>query len=102
MSVSDETLQAQSGAGLQPPGGLAQDPGVVPLLPPLQGPHTPLPLRHGEPHSPQEAARRVELAEVETAVTEAQRGDVEVVVRGAGPAEDIPQIINIISSHSHM
>ena len=83
MFVGDETLQAQPSSGLHPQPGGAQDPCAVPALPPLQGPHTSLPLLYGEPHSPQEAARRVELAEVETAVTEAQRGDVEVVVRGA-------------------
>ena len=85
MFMSDETLQAQSGPGLHHQVGGAQYPGV---LPPLQGPHAPLPLSHHQPHSPHQAARRVELAEVEAAVTEAQRGDVEVVVRGAGPGAD--------------
>ena len=64
MFVSDETLQAQSGPGLHPQSGGPQDPGAVPVLPPLQGPHTALHLPHGEPHSPDEAAFCVELAEV--------------------------------------
>ena len=93
MFVSDETLQAQSGPDLHLQSGGAQDPGGVPVLPPLQGPHTALHLPHGEPNLPHEAARCVELTEVETAVTETERGDVEVVVRGAGPGPDITLIV---------